>query len=134
MSAKTIKILTMIYGYRHDACALEVGNMYIHDEGAIIKVNENLTVEAGGPETFTYGHLLRNIGQKSSPNKPILKIPFNFLWLAAFAVLERLPSVLLTRDQILMLQQDNIALPLSDSICSSGHLRTWNNAIDEYLK
>ena len=24
MSAKTIKILTMIYGYRHDACALKL--------------------------------------------------------------------------------------------------------------
>ena len=33
MSAKTIKILTMIYGYRHDACALYLPKLLEEGKG-----------------------------------------------------------------------------------------------------
>jgi NADH dehydrogenase len=65
------------------------------------------TYELGGPRVLSMRELLAYILAETGRHRPLLAVP---LWLARLqaAVLERLPGKLLTRDQLVMLQRDNV--------------------------
>jgi len=75
------------------------------------------TYELGGPTISTFRDLLQWILTTTQRHRRLVAVP---LWLAEVqaSVLERLPGKLLTRDQVLLLQQDNVvaagALTLAD--------------------
>ncbi len=65
------------------------------------------TYELGGPQVFTFRELLGWILKQTMRHRPLVNVPMGLARLQA-AVLERLPGKLLTRDQLLLLGQDNV--------------------------
>lgn len=68
------------------------------------------TYELGGPQVFTFRELLAWILKLTMRRRPLVGVPMALARLQA-AVLERLPGKLLTRDQLLLLAQDNVVAP-----------------------
>lgn len=66
--------------------------------------------QLGGPEVMTMQDIAAFTLQQTQRNKPIVRVPDVVARLQA-AVLERLPGKMLTRDQLLMLSQDNVVPP-----------------------
>ncbi|CEF57039.1 complex I NDUFA9 subunit family protein [Acetobacter ghanensis] len=66
--------------------------------------------QLGGPEVMTMQDIAAFTLQQTQRNKPIVRVPDVVARLQA-AVLERLPGKMLTRDQLLMLSQDNVVSP-----------------------
>jgi NADH dehydrogenase len=63
--------------------------------------------ELGGPQVFTFRELLAWILEATGRRRPRVAVPAGLARLQA-RVLERLPGKLLTRDQLLMLERDNV--------------------------
>lgn len=64
----------------------------------------------GGPDIMTMQDIAEFALQQTQRDKPVMRVPLALARLQA-AVLERLPGKLLTRDQLLMLSQDNVVPP-----------------------
>jgi uncharacterized protein YbjT (DUF2867 family) len=80
----------------------------------------NGPVELGGPETVTWNELWRRMKAALGTRRPALHVPF---WLARgpAAMLERLPSPPLTRDQLRMLEgPDNVVSDAGSSMRRLG--------------
>jgi len=65
------------------------------------------TIEAGGPDVLTMTELMRFILEVTGRRRPMVQVPLPVAELEAL-VFEHLPGKLLTRDQLAMLQHDNI--------------------------
>lgn len=63
--------------------------------------------ELGGPRIYTFRQLMELMLREIRRRRLLVSVPFGVASLAA-AILERLPSPLLTRDQVRMLQRDNV--------------------------
>jgi uncharacterized protein YbjT (DUF2867 family) len=63
--------------------------------------------ELGGPQVWTFREILAYILKEIQRRRPLVDIPMNLARLQA-GFLERVPGKLLTRDQLLMLAQDNV--------------------------
>ena len=90
-----------------------------------------ITFECGGPRVYTYDELLRIIAQEAKL-KPMLMIPIPFAaWhvLAWFA--EMLPSPPITRNQVELMQVDNVASP---EMPGFGELGISPHSIEEILQ
>ncbi|MBI2434063.1 MAG: NAD(P)H-binding protein [Candidatus Hydrogenedentes bacterium] len=61
---------------------------------------ENITIDAIGPETFTFRELVRTIGDIIGKPRPILSIPPGVGYVAASIIGRTVGDVLLTRDEI----------------------------------
>jgi NADH dehydrogenase len=63
--------------------------------------------ELGGPTVYTFRELLAWILAQTRRRRPLVEVP---MWAAGLqaTVLERLPGKMLTRDQLLLLAQDNV--------------------------
>lgn len=68
------------------------------------------TYELGGPRAYTFRELLRFILKHTGRNRPMVNMPMGFMRLQA-RVSELLPNPPLTRDQLLLLQRDNVVSP-----------------------
>src|SRR5918994_5465035 len=66
--------------------------------------------EFGGPKIYTYGELLRTIARHFGSRRSFLPVPFA-LWHVLATVSEYVPGATLTRDQIALMQNDNVASP-----------------------
>jgi NADH dehydrogenase len=66
------------------------------------------TYELGGPRIWTMRELVAFILAETQRKRCLMNVPMGLARLQA-AVLERLPGKLLTRDQLLLLQRDNVA-------------------------
>jgi len=64
----------------------------------------------GGPDILTWGEMLRRVARAVGTRKMLLPMPIELMKLAA-AVLDRLPAFPVTRDQLTMLAEGNIAPP-----------------------
>lgn len=64
----------------------------------------------GGPEALTWQEMIRRIAAAAGKSKVILPMPIGLMRLAA-TLLDRLPSFPVTRDQLKMLQEGNVADP-----------------------
>jgi NADH dehydrogenase len=74
--------------------------------------------ELGGPRVYTYEELLRDIAQQIGVRRRLISMPFP-LWRILAAVSEHLPVAGLTRNQVELMEHDNVAsgqLPGFDSL------------------
>ncbi len=75
--------------------------------------------ELGGPEVLSFRALLQYILTTIGRKRPLLTLPMNVARFQA-NVLERLPGKLLTRDQLLLLAQDNVVTPGAAGLTDLG--------------
>ncbi len=68
------------------------------------------TLSLGGPESLTWSEMLRRIAAATGKNKLILPMPIAVMRAAA-TLLDRLPAFPVTRDQLTMLEEGNVATP-----------------------
>nr|WP_163503699.1 complex I NDUFA9 subunit family protein [Halomonas socia] len=64
--------------------------------------------ELGGPEVLSYREILERVMSQQGRHRPLLPVPF-IAWRLLAAVTGWLPNPPLTRDQVLLMQQDNVA-------------------------
>jgi NADH dehydrogenase len=67
---------------------------------------DNRTIDAIGPETFTYRDLVREIGVIIGKRRPIVSVPPSFGYLTGWLLGKLVGDVLITRDEIDGLMQD----------------------------
>ena len=68
------------------------------------------TYELAGPRSLTFRELLRYVGEVTGRRRPLVDIPMGLARIQA-RLGEFLPNPPLTRDQLLMLQRDNVPAP-----------------------
>ena len=66
--------------------------------------------EFGGPQIYTYKELLRTIARHLRARRSFIPVPFA-MWHVLATVSEYVPGAPLTRDQIALMQDDNVASP-----------------------
>jgi NADH dehydrogenase len=64
--------------------------------------------ELGGPRTYTYKELLREIGQQLGISAMLMPMPFA-AWTVAAGIAESVHAPPITRNQVELMQQDNVA-------------------------
>jgi NADH dehydrogenase len=75
--------------------------------------------ELGGPEILSFREILVYILKESGLRRPLVTVPNGLARLEA-ALLEHLPGKLLTRDQLAMLEQDNVVSGLVPGFAALG--------------
>ncbi len=69
-----------------------------------------VTFECGGPRVYSYEDLLRAVAREAGLKPILLPVPFA-VWHALASVLEMLPSAPITRNQVELMQIDNVSSP-----------------------
>ena len=92
------------------------------------------TFELGGPRVLSMRELLAYVLAETGRHRPLLTVPMGLARLQA-AVLERLPGKLLTRDQLLMLQRDNVVAAGAPALADLGIVPTpMDLVVPAYLR
>jgi uncharacterized protein YbjT (DUF2867 family) len=87
--------------------------VYAGDVGQAVKAAlagraiEGAIYELGGPVTYTFGELLKKVGEWTQHPRPLFPIPFSIAKIPAF-FLQLLPGAPITVDQLRLLQRDNV--------------------------
>jgi len=68
-----------------------------------------VTYELGGPRVYTYEELLKVIAHRLRRTPVLFPLPF-FMWQALARIAEVLPGALLSRNQVELMEIDNVAL------------------------
>jgi NADH dehydrogenase len=90
--------------------------------------------ELGGPQVWTMRELLAWILRETQRRRMLMEVPMGLARLQA-AVLERLPGKLLTRDQLLLLERDNVVGDGMPGLAELGVLATpVAQVVPAYLK
>jgi uncharacterized protein YbjT (DUF2867 family) len=112
--------------------------VYVKDvAAAIVEALENpahtgKTYDLGGPQVYTFRDLLKFIKQQSYSKKPLVEIPLGVAKIQA-AVLGLLPHPPLTRDQLTLLQSDNVVTGV-DGLAAMGIVpSTIESVVPTYL-
>jgi len=91
------------------------------------------TYELAGPRSHTFRELLRYILEVTGRSRPMLDIPMGLARLQA-RLGEFLPNPPLTRDQLLMLQRDNVPAPSALGLEELGiHPKALEAVVPSYL-
>ncbi len=69
--------------------------------------------ELGGPETKTFAELMRTMLEETSRSRLLVPLPFGIARFKAF-FFELMPKPMLTRDQVKLLENDNIVSPQAE--------------------
>jgi uncharacterized protein YbjT (DUF2867 family) len=92
-----------------------------------------LTYELGGPRVYTYDALLRTIADHAGLKPVLFPMPFAVWHAIAFAG-EFLPSPPVTRNQVELMQVDNVASPDAPGFAALGITpRSVEDVLDEML-
>jgi uncharacterized protein YbjT (DUF2867 family) len=88
---------------------------YVEDVGeAIARVLQGpetgATFECGGPRVYSYKELVRTLAREAGVKPILLPVPFT-AWHALSRILAVLPSPPITRDQVALMQVDNMQSP-----------------------
>nr|WP_298250174.1 NAD-dependent epimerase/dehydratase family protein [uncultured Halomonas sp.] len=75
--------------------------------------------ELAGPEVYTYRELVGRVAAQLERDPRLMSMPF-IAWRLAAALLAPLPSPPLTRDQVLLMQNDNLADPDTGGFADLG--------------
>jgi uncharacterized protein YbjT (DUF2867 family) len=67
---------------------------------------ENIILDAIGPEVFSYQELVQTIGRIIGKRRPIISVPPFTGWLAAWIIRKMVGGVLLTKEEIYALKHD----------------------------
>lgn len=78
-----------------------------------------LTYELGGPSIYTFKQLMQLVLVETNRRRLLVPIPFSVAMLQA-SVLGLLPKPMLTRDQVRLLQRDNIVSPGAHTLADLG--------------
>jgi NADH dehydrogenase len=88
-----------------------------------------ITFECGGPRAYSYEELLKTVAHEANLKPMLISIPFAFWYLLAWFA-EMLPSPPITRNQVDLMQIDNVASP---EIPGFGELGISPLSIEEIL-
>ncbi len=77
------------------------------------------TYEVGGPKVYSFKELLEYVLRVTGRRRLLLPLPFSLARLQA-RLLELLPSPPLTRDQVTLLERDNVASPSAAGLAELG--------------
>jgi NADH dehydrogenase len=91
---------------------------------------EPITFECGGPRVYTYEELLRTIAREAGLTPILIPVPF-VAWQALAWVAEMLPSAPITRNQVELMQVDNVS---SSKIPGFRDLGITPHAVEETLR
>ncbi len=69
-----------------------------------------ITYECGGPQIYSYDELIRTIAWEAGLRPMLIPVPFAAWYVLAWA-LEKFPNPLITRNQVELMQADNIVSP-----------------------
>lgn len=86
------------------------------------------TYELGGPSTYTFREILSYICRTTNRHPAFISVPFGFMRAVAYMT-EFFPNPPLTRDQVSMLEMDNIVSPASKHFSDLGILPTPTEAV-----
>ena len=89
-----------------------------------------ITFECGGPRVYSYEELLRAVAHEASLKPRLIPIPFA-AWHALAWFAEMLPSPLVTRNQVELMQVDNVSSP---GMPGFGELGISPLAVEEILQ
>jgi uncharacterized protein YbjT (DUF2867 family) len=82
-------------------------------------------VDAGGLDKYSYARLFRDISRANFKRKLVIHLPMWFMKSLAKTVFAKMSHPPLSYDQLLMLEDDNLADPLSDHFLFGGELTQW---------
>ena len=102
-------------------CVTDLSNAIVN----AIESGDHEVVDAGGPEKYSYTRLFQDISRANFKLKCVLHLPMWLMKFLAKAVFARMTSPPLSYDQLLMLEDDNLADPLSDHFLFEGDLSRW---------
>ena len=92
------------------------------------------TIELGGPEALEYREIVARVMQTLGLKKPTLSVPLGLMRIPVILLDTLLPSLTpITRDQFLMLQEDNICDMTPALELFPISLRKFADGIREYL-
>jgi uncharacterized protein YbjT (DUF2867 family) len=77
------------------------------------------TFECAGPRIYTYAGLLRTIADAMQVKRPLMPMPFA-VWHVVAGVAEWLPRPVITRNQVELMERDNVAAPHSACFAELG--------------
>ena len=66
--------------------------------------------ELGGPRVYTYKALVQLVLERTGRRRLLLPVPYSF-WLALAALMAPLPQRPISRDQVKLMQKDNVVSP-----------------------
>src|SRR5215204_201448 len=89
-----------------------------------------ITYECGGPRVYTYEELLRTVAREAKLKSMLIPIPFA-AWEAMAWIAEILPSPPVTRNQIELMQVDNVSSP---EMPGFGELGIAPHSVEEVLQ
>ena len=80
-----------------------------------------ITFECGGPRVYSYEELLRALARKADLKRILIPLPFA-AWRALARTAELLPNPPVTRNQVELMQVDNVCSPgVPGFVAASGH-------------
>jgi uncharacterized protein YbjT (DUF2867 family) len=91
---------------------------------------EPITFECGGPRVYTYEELLRTIAREAGLKPILIPVPFA-AWQALAWIAEMMPSPPITRNQVELMQADNVS---SSDMPGFGELGTSPHTVEETLR
>src|ERR1700674_2038065 len=109
---------------------------YVDDVAeAIVKAAQRtetnaITFECGGPRVYTYEELLRLIAREAGLKRILIPVPFA-AWQALAWIAEMLPSPPISRNQVELMQVDNVS---SSGMPGFGELGISPHAVEETLQ
>jgi NADH dehydrogenase len=89
-----------------------------------------ITVECGGPRVYTYEQLIRTIANEANFKCTLMPFPFP-AWEAIAWLTEMLPSPPVTRNQVELMQVDNVTAP---DMPGFGELGIAPHSVEEILR
>jgi NADH dehydrogenase len=89
-----------------------------------------ITFECAGPRVYTYEELLRSVAQEAGIKPRLTPVPFS-AWHALAWVAEMLPRPLVTRNQVELMQVDNVSSP---EMPGFGELGISPHSVEEVLQ
>ena len=89
-----------------------------------------MTYECGGPRVYTYEEMLRTIAHEAKLKSMLIPIPFA-AWHALGWFAEMLPSPPITRNQVELMQVDNVSSP---EMPGFGELGISPHSVEEILQ
>src|ERR1700730_3343832 len=89
-----------------------------------------ITYECGGPRVYSYEEFLRAVAHEAGLNPILIPIPFA-AWHALTWISEMLPSPPVTRNQVELMQVDNVSSPEMPGL---GQLGISLHSVEEILQ
>ena len=138
MVASPLPALGFFSGFSPKSGQILMSPAYVGDVAAAIcnsleqKSAIGKTLTLGGPEALSWSEMIRRIAAAANRRKWILPMPIGPMKLAA-SLFDWLPFFPVTRDQLIMLAESNVADPATLEKMANRQLKTFDAASLSYL-